>query len=244
MDVQGPTAKQLFINFSIVLLIPLIHWVYGSGWNGHTLVISDTWKAIIILFILGMGLTGAIRELLDLRHLIKGELGWFFLTFLAAAGHIILYMEAMKFLGFDFTDEITGTENTLLVIGGILFSFFFLFELIFILANETRKDDRLARHYGWSDLFLSFYAAFGSVYIWDILLGDIGFEYQNLGYFLLAELFPATLLFLMLVLPFKRYDLMESHGVSKTRKEKNFLFLSYVLMVVMAMLPRLLQSPS
>jgi len=242
MDFRTASNKPVLINLSIALMIPLIYWIYGDSWNNGEQILGDLWKGILILIILLLGLVAGIRELFELKYVIKGELGWFFLTFLATAGHIILYMEAMKYLGYDFTGNFSGDENTILVIGGLSFTIFFLFELLFILAHESRKDQELRRNYSWSDVFLSIYAAFGSVYIWDILLGDIGFKFENPGYFIFAELLPAILLFLMLILPFKRYDLMANHGYSRSKKEKTYLFLSYLLIIGSAIVPRILES--
>ena len=242
MDLQRTPPKQVLINLGIALLIPVIHWIYGDGWNKDAQVPGDQWKGVLILVVLLLGLIGGTREILELKHMIRGQVAWFFLTLMATAAHIMLYMAALNYLGYDFSGQMSGGENTLLAIGGLLFTGYFLFELIYILAHETKEDIKPRRSYGWSDVLLSIYAAFGGVYIWDILLGDLGFEFQNPGYFLIAELFPAILLFLMLILPFKRYDLMEGHGVSRTRMEKTYLFLSYLLMVGAAIVPRIWES--
>lgn len=242
MDKNQPFNKQVVINISIALLIPLIHWVYGDEWAAGQQPLSDIWKGIIILVILLFGIIGGIREILELRYIIKSHLGWFFLTLMATAGHIILYLAAMKYFGYDLSGEISGTSNTLLIIGGLLFTFYFLFELLFIFSYEISQDIQPGRRYSWSDVLLSIYAAFGGVYIWDILLGDVSFEFENPGFFLLAELFPAIVLFLLLILPFKRYDVMESHGISKTGKEKTYLYLSYFAMIASVIFPRILES--
>lgn len=76
----------------------------------------------------------------------------------------------------------------------------------------------------------------------NLLMQGSTFKQLLIVLIILADLFPAILLFLMLILPFKRYDLMEGQGISKTRKEKNYLLLSYLLMVAMAILPRILES--
>ena len=242
MQVKPGFNKGFLINISIALLIPLIHWIYGGSALFGESPLNDFWKGMIILFILLLGIIGGIRELVELRFVIKGHLGWFFLTLLATACHIMLYLDAMKYFGYDVTGDLTGTTNTLLIVGSLLFTFLFLFELLFILAHETRRVE-VKRKFSWSDAFLAIYAAFGSVYIWDILLGDLGFEYQNPGYFIFAELLPAILLFLMLILPFKRYDLMEDYGFSRNSNDRFYLFLSYLGIIALAILPRILEIP-
>lgn len=242
MENPRPFNKQVLINISIALLIPLIHWIYGDAWSSVEQPIGDFWRGIIILVILLFGIIGGIKEILELRYIIRSHLGWFFLTLLATAGHIMLYLAAIKYMGYDVAEEISGTTKILLIIGSLVFAFYFLFELLFILGHEIRKGEKAVRSYRWSDVLLSIYAAFGGVYIWDILLGNVRFEFESISIFLIAELFPAILLFLLLILPFKRYDVMESHGMSKTSREKTYLFLSYLLMISSVIMPRIFDS--
>jgi len=241
MEVNQPFNKQILINLTITLLIPLIHWIYGEGWSSGEAAISDNWRGIIILIILLFGIVGGMKEIFELRYLIKSHLGWFFLTFMATAVHIMLYLSAIEYFGYDLAGDFTGSTNTLLIIGALLFTFYFLFELFFIFSHEINNEEKSGRKYGWSDFLLSIYAAFGSVYIWDVMLGEVAFKFENLSTFIIGELIPAILLFLMLILPFKRYDLMEGHGVSKSKKEKTYLFLTYLAMITSAILPRIFE---
>lgn len=243
MAIQQPTIKQLLVNISITLLILVTPWIYGDGWLENEILISDFWKGIIILIILSFGIIAGIREILELRYHIKSHLGWFFLSLLATAGHIMLYISAMEYLGHDISEgKISGTANKLLIIGSLIFTFYFLFEILFIMSHEIFLKKKTVRKYSWSDFILSVYAAFGGIYIWDILLGDVGFKMESPTFFLFGELFPAIVLFLLLILPFKRYHLMESHGFSKSSKEKMYLFLSYLFLIAAAIVPRILES--
>jgi hypothetical protein len=233
--------KQLLINLSISGFVPVIYWIYGEQLPMNEAWEVDYFKGGLILLVLLFGMLGGMVELAILRRFMKGTFQWFLLSFLATAGHLILFMAAMKYMGIDLSTQRDDSVNGWLIFAGIFFTFYFLFELLFAMVTEVEVERKYERIFGWNDVLLALYASFGAVYMWEILLSNMAFTFQNWSYFLLAELLPASFLFILIVLPFKRYFIIERKLLIRTKRQELIYYLSYLLMILVGLAPRVLE---
>jgi len=230
--------KQILINLLIAGSFQVVYFIFSNQKPLDQHWEIDYFKGGFLLLVLIIGLVGAIGEAKELRQYGYSGGWWFFLSFLAVAGHILVYASALNYLG---KDSLTGNpENPgfWFMFGCIFFTFFFLFELIYAYTGEEKSDKEYTRVFGWSDILLAIYAAMGSAYVWDVLMANMTYKFDNWPYFIFAELFPSILVFILIILPFKRYFIVERKLLVKNRKQEWLFYGSYLLVILSAILPR------
>jgi hypothetical protein len=230
--------KQMLINFSIAGFVPVVHLIYGTQLPMDQAWAFDPYRGGLILLMLVFGVIGGIVELNILKKYMRNTGLWFFLSFLATAGHLILFMAAMKYFGVDMGNGNEEQVSGWLVFAGIFFTFYFFFELLMPMLT-AQTEAVYSRILGWNDLLLMLYASFGSVYVWDVLLSAATLTFQNGFHFLFTELLPAAVLFILIILPFKRYFIVERKLLVRTKGQEWGFYLSYLLVLVVGLVSKI-----